>query len=100
MVAHQQYKAINMGERKNKYQSNADCSLLGVAVTLFEKFHTDFLSEHSGIKASTLRCWKTRGTVSPFVATELCKIEQVKAAGFTREKLRPDILVWYDEVAA
>jgi len=89
--------------RKNKYQSvkrTQNKSAKFRVARLFEDFHTDMLSEESGIGASTLRCWKTRGTVSPFVATELCKIEQVKAAGYTREKLRPDILVWYDEVQA
>lgn len=86
--------------RKNKYQLADKKQSKYTPATLFEKFHTDFLSEKSGIKASTLRCWKTRGAVSPFVATELCKIEQVKAVGYTREKLRPDILVWYDEVQA
>lgn len=89
-----------MGERKNKYQLVSKAKSKHTAESLFERFHTDFLSAHSGIKASTLRCWKTRGTVSPFVATELCKIEQVKKAGYTREKLRPDILVWYDKVDA
>lgn len=92
-----------MGEqaRKNKYQSVKRLQNRSAKITvsgLFESFHTDFLAEHSGIQASTLRSWKTRGTVSPFVATELCKIKEVKSAGYTREKLRPDILVWYDEV--
>jgi len=98
MFAHTQHKALAM--RKNKYQLADKNKGKHTPANLFDKFHTDFLSEKSGIKASTLRCWKTRGTVSPFVATELCKIEQVKAAGYTREKLRPDILVWYDEVNA
>lgn len=85
-------------KRKNLYKSKFSASATHNAEKLFKRFHTDFLAEETGIPASTLRSWKCRGTVSPYIATEVCKISDVSAAGFTRDKLRPDILAWYDEV--
>jgi len=64
---------------------------------LFEKFRVDFLSAKSSIPASTLRSHKTRLKLSQEAATKLCAIAEVKAAGFTRKQLRPDIQIWFDE---
>lgn len=87
--------------RKNLYQKVTEKILNKSASrvdALFEKFHTDFLSERSGIPAMTLRSWKSRGKLSATVTAQLCKIPEVVDAGFTREQLRPDILVWFDEI--
>lgn len=65
---------------------------------LFASFHTDFLAEKSGINAANLRVYKGRDHISPFFASEVCKIREVIDAGFTREKLRPDVFIWFDEV--
>lgn len=86
--------------RKNYYRPilDSDAKLASLNVSrLFSDFHTDFLADETGIPAKTLRSWKSRGTVSATVATEICKVEEVSAAGYTREKLRPDILTWFDE---
>lgn len=63
---------------------------------LFDSFPCDVLSKASKIPYATVCCHKSRLKSSPDAATRYCKIREVKAAGFTREMLRPDISDWGD----
>ena len=63
---------------------------------LFNAFHPKMLAEKSGIPYATVRAQKTRLKLSQEAATKICSIPEVAQAGFTREQLRPDILVWFD----
>lgn len=62
---------------------------------LIARFTVAGLSAISGIPYPTVGQWKIRGRVGASAANEICKLEQVKAAGFTRENLRPDVKFWY-----
>lgn len=44
---------------------------------------------------ATLRSWRVRGRISATAAHELCKLPEVRQAGFTREILRPDVQLWW-----
>lgn len=52
------------------------------------------LEKLSGYDRKTLIVWKNRGRCSADGANNLCKVKQIKALGFTRESLRPDIEDW------
>jgi hypothetical protein len=58
---------------------------------LFNTFSINFLSEKTDISASTLGSHKCRQKLSPPAVIKICKIKDVKAAGFTEEGLRPDL---------
>jgi hypothetical protein len=66
-------------------------SLIKVTDSFFSTFTTTFLEQKTGICNSTIRNYKHRKQISQEAATAFCKIKEVKAAGFTREKLRPDL---------
>lgn len=65
---------------------------------LFNNFDCVFLSEKSGVKYTSVCSQKVRMKISQESATLYCKIKEVKAAGFTREMLRPDVKNWFDRV--
>lgn len=46
------------------------------------------------ITPQAVRKWNERGRIPATTAHHLCKLKPVKAAGFTREKLRPDVNSW------
>lgn len=57
----------------------------------FDTFTPTFLEQKTNICNSTIRNYKNRKQISQEAATAFCKIDEVKKAGFTREKLRPDL---------
>lgn len=61
---------------------------------LFERFGGSGLVHLSGQSPATVNNWNYRGRVSATQAHELCALDVVKAAGFTREELRPDVPSW------
>ncbi len=71
--------------------------IIKVTEDFFIKFQVDFLSAKTGINASSIRSMKCRLKLSQEAATKFCKLARVKASGFTREQLRPDIQIWFDE---
>lgn len=70
-----------------------------VTERFFDNFSTTFLEQKTGICNSTIRNYKHRKQISQEAATAFCKIKEVKAAGFTREMLRPDLRAvdWVDK---
>lgn len=50
-----------------------------------------------GLSYYTVSSWRKRGRIPQYIAAELEKIEKFKSAGFTKEKLRPDVRVWGGE---
>lgn len=58
---------------------------------LFTLFSIGYLSQKTGISASTLGSHKCRKKISPPAVIKICKIRDVKAQGFTEEGLRPDL---------
>lgn len=53
------------------------------------------LASLTGKSRETISNWKARGRISANAAHEICKIEEIKVHGFTREKFRPDVTYWY-----
>ena len=47
------------------------------------------------VKPVAVRAWRLRGRISATAANTFCKTHQAKEWGFTREEMRPDVLVWY-----
>ncbi len=64
---------------------------------LFSCFTPAFLSDKTGISRPVVTLHKFRKKLSVQAATKYCKIAEVKAAGFTREMLRPDVINWYGD---
>lgn len=62
---------------------------------LVERFSIAGLAYIGGYDRQVVGNWKARGRVSAAAANDLCKIKTIKDAGFTREKLRPDVPFWY-----
>ena len=58
---------------------------------LFDKFSVRFFLDRTEYAKGSLDCMKHRGKLSQEAATAFCNIPEVKAAGFTREALRPDL---------
>lgn len=51
----------------------------------------------AGIKTPVVHRWVERGRISAQAASDICKIPDIAAAGFTRELLRPDVTYWYTD---
>lgn len=51
----------------------------------------------AGIKPYVVQSWLSRGRISAQAASDICKIPDIAAAGFTREMLRPDVVYWYTD---
>lgn len=62
---------------------------------LIETFGPSGLAYLMGASTGAVFTMKSRGYISAQAAHELCKMDTVKNEGFTREKLRPDVKVWY-----
>lgn len=62
---------------------------------LIQMFSIVGLASLTGRSSQTINGWKSRGRVSATAAHEICQLEEIKALGFTREKLRPDVKYWY-----
>lgn len=58
-----------------------------------------FLLKKQGLTISRqgVSAWVKRGRISAYAAHKVCQLDVVKAKGFTREGLRPDVPVWYIE---
>ena len=65
---------------------------------LIKTFSKPGLTALTKITSATITQWMARGRVSAQAAHEICKIKQIKAQGFTREKLRPDVGFWYIDI--
>lgn len=53
------------------------------------------LSKLTKIPISTISGWAAKGMVSAEAAIILCQYDEIKAEGFTKESLRPDVKIWY-----
>jgi len=51
----------------------------------------------AGIRTPVVQAWIARGRISAQAASDICKIPEVAAAGFTREAMRPDVVYWYTD---
>ena len=58
---------------------------------LFKEFSIRFLSDKTGISVLTIAAQKCRKKISQEAAISYTRIKEVKAAGFTKEMLRPDL---------
>ena len=63
--------------------------------SLIQHYGISGLAHLCDVEPVTVRSWRVRKRISATAAHELCKLERVKNDGFTREKLRPDVKVWY-----
>lgn len=64
---------------------------------LINSFSIVGLAHLTGKTSQTINNWRARGRISATAAHEVCQIEEIKALGFTRESLRPDVKFWYIE---
>lgn len=64
--------------------------------SLIDRFGSSVLSAMTNGNYSRVNfnMWKQRGRISAVAAHEITQIETIKASGFTREILRPDIADW------
>lgn len=62
---------------------------------LIARFSIAGIAYLGGYDRQVVSNWKGRGRVSAQAANDLCKIREIKEAGFTRENLRPDVPFWY-----
>lgn len=53
------------------------------------------LASITGNSRQTVNGWLARGRVSAQAAHHMCQLDEVKAHGFTRESIRPDVKFWY-----
>ena len=58
-------------------------------------FGTSGLAHLCNVKPSAVRVWRKRGRISATAANALSKTEYGVFYGFTREEMRPDVMVWY-----
>lgn len=49
----------------------------------------------TGNSRQTVSGWLSRGRISAQAAHEICQLPEIKAHGFTRENVRPDVKFWY-----
>lgn len=68
-----------------------------ITKVFFDKFSPTFLASKCNIKKTTIQTQKSILKISPKSAHEYCLIKEVAEAGYTRESLRPDVLVWYGD---
>lgn len=54
-----------------------------------------YLLKQQKLTVNNIGIWKARGRISALAAHEICKHKDVQSQGFTREGLRPDVMVWY-----
>lgn len=53
------------------------------------------LASITGNSRQTVNGWLARGRVSAQAAHHMCQLDEIKAHGFTRESIRPDVKFWY-----
>jgi hypothetical protein len=51
-------------------------------------------SEILGVSESSIRGWKMKGIIPPYMAMKIDENKSLRAFGFTKESLRPDITEW------
>lgn len=61
---------------------------------LISTFGAEQVQQLTGVGASTVRQWLSRGRISATAAHAVCKCQVVRQFGFSRESLRPDVRVW------
>lgn len=62
---------------------------------LIARFSIAGIAYLGGYERQVVSNWRARGRVSAQAANDLCKVKEIKEAGFTREMLRPDVPFWY-----
>lgn len=55
---------------------------------------TTKLSEMTGIPFWTITSWLRRKKISAEYAQRLCSVPEIKALGYSKEALRPDVTAW------
>ena len=62
---------------------------------LISMFSIVGLSSLTGRSSQVITGWRARGRISATAAHEICQLPEIKALGFTREGMRPDVKYWY-----
>lgn len=62
---------------------------------LISMFSIVGLSSLTGRSSQVIVSWRARGRISATAAHEICQLPEIKALGFTREGMRPDVKYWY-----
>lgn len=86
-------EAITMRPRTNPTPDQLAEMKKGIR-DLVELFGAAGLAHLSGQSTETITNWAARGRISATQAHKICQHPAVSQAGFTREKLRPDVKSW------
>lgn len=60
---------------------------------LIDMFPAKYLAERLGMRPNYFSCMKHMGKVSTSAVNLICSLPEVKKAGFSIEKLRPDLVI-------
>lgn len=86
-------EAVTMRPRTNPTKKQLAEMKKGIR-DLVELFGAAGLAHLSGQSTETITNWAARGRISATQAHKICQHPAVSEAGFTREKLRPDVTSW------
>lgn len=60
---------------------------------LIARFPAKYLAERLNMRPNYFSCMKHTGKVATLAVDLICALPEVKKAGFTKEKLRPDLII-------